>query len=155
MIAMSGRSLLGERPADEHDGELVRYCANPLVSEDALNSLFAASWQRHVPSDFTALHRHSLTYICAFDANTLIGYVNLAWDGGLHAFLLDTTVHPDWRGRGIGRGLVQQAAEAARERGVEWLHVDYEPHLAGFYRACGFRPTTAGLIHLGPDGDTV
>jgi lincosamide nucleotidyltransferase len=45
--------------------------------------------------------------------------------------------------------------EAALKRGVEWLHVDYEPHLADFYRACGFRPTKAGLIHLGLDGDTV
>jgi len=31
--------------------------------------------------------------------------------------------------------------------------VDYEPGLAGFYRACGFRLTEAGLIHLGPGDD--
>ena len=29
-----------------------------------------------------------------------------------------------------------------------WLHVDYEPHLDGFYRGCGFRPTAAGLAAL-------
>jgi hypothetical protein len=37
--------------------------------------------------------------------------------------------------------------------GCEWLHVDFDDatRLAGFYfDACGFRPTTAGLIHL-PD----
>jgi hypothetical protein len=28
------------------------------------------------------------------------------------------------------------------------LHVDYEPHLDGFYRGCGFRPTAAGLLRL-------
>lgn len=28
-------------------------------------------------------------------------------------------------------------------------HVDYEPHLDGFYRsACGFRATDAGLLKL-------
>jgi hypothetical protein len=26
--------------------------------------------------------------------------------------------------------------------------VDYEPHLDGFYRGCGFRHTLAGLIDL-------
>lgn len=27
---------------------------------------------------------------------------------------------------------MQRAAEEARARGAQWLHVDYEPHLAGF-----------------------
>jgi len=36
-----------------------------------------------------------LAYACAYDAEHLIGFVNLAWDGGIHTFLLDTTVHPD------------------------------------------------------------
>ena len=41
------------------------------------------------------------------------------------------------------------AAARAREAGCEWLHVDFEDHLADFYfRACGFRPTRAGLIRL-------
>jgi hypothetical protein len=31
---------------------------------------------------------------------------------------------------------------------MEWLHVDYEPHLDSFYRACGFQPTLAGLLEL-------
>ena len=69
-------------------------------------------------------------------------------DGGIHAFLLDTTVHPDYRRQGIATELVALVTSAARARGADWLHVDYEPHLAGFYRACGFRHTEAGLIAL-------
>jgi hypothetical protein len=34
---------------------------------------------------------------------------------------------------------------------VQWLHVDYEPHLAPFYRALGFRHTEAGLLRLARD----
>ncbi|WP_419706231.1 hypothetical protein [Promicromonospora sp. NFX87] len=31
----------------------------------------------------------------------------------------------------------------------EWLFVDFEPHLESFYlESCGFRPTSAGLVHL-------
>ncbi|MGO8147885.1 GNAT family N-acetyltransferase, partial [Rhizobium leguminosarum] len=44
--------------------------------------------------------------------------------------------------------LVREAMRFAQERGAEWLHVDFEPHLTCFYRACGFRPTKAGLIKL-------
>jgi GNAT superfamily N-acetyltransferase len=84
----------------------------------------------------------------AFSAGALVGFVNVAWDGGVHAFLLDTTVHSALLRRGVGSRLVLAAAEAAREHRVEWLHVDYEPHLDGFYRACGFAPTLAGLLRL-------
>jgi hypothetical protein len=41
------------------------------------------------------------------------------------------------------------AVERARAAGCEWLHVDFEDHLRGFYfDACGFTPTNAGLIEL-------
>ena len=78
----------------------------------------------------------------------MVGFVNLAWDGGIHAFILDTTVHPDARRNGIGLELVRQAAKAAKKNGITWLHVDYEPDLREFYQKCGFRHTEAGLIAL-------
>lgn len=84
----------------------------------------------------------------AYASDRLVGYVNVAWDGGEHAFLLDTTVHPEFRRRGVATELVSRVTAAARVRGAGWLHVDYEPRLEGFYSACGFRPTLAGLIRL-------
>jgi GNAT superfamily N-acetyltransferase len=92
--------------------------------------------------------KHSLVYLCAYAERRLVGFVNVAWDGGIHGFILDTTVHPELRRRGIGRRLVLRAASEARSRGVEWLHVDFEPHLRTFYDSCGFRTTEAGLMHL-------
>jgi GNAT superfamily N-acetyltransferase len=81
----------------------------------------------------------------------LIGFANVAWDGSDHAFLLDPKVHPDYQRQGIGTALVRRAAVAADEAGCEWLHVDFQPHLRGFYvGACGFGPTDAGLIRLVP-----
>lgn len=121
---------------------------NPLVTDEALNALFAAAWEGYRPQPFQPILSRSLAYICAFDDERLVGFVNLAWDGGVHAFLLDTTVRPDFQRRGIGEKLVRAAVEAARERGIEWVHVDYEPHLERFYRQCGFTPTLAGLINL-------
>lgn len=78
----------------------------------------------------------------------LVGYVNVVGDGGVHAFLLDTTVHPSVRRQGLGVRLVHRAAEEARRAGAHWLHVDHEPHLTGFYARCGFAPTAAGLRRL-------
>ena len=119
----------------------------PIASE-ALNALRTAAWEHVGDQDWEPILRRSLGWVGASDGGQLVGFVNVAWDGGVHAFLLDTTVHPAYQRRGLGRELVREAAALARERGAEWLHVDYDGHLDGFYRGCGFRPTAAGLIDL-------
>jgi GNAT superfamily N-acetyltransferase len=128
--------------------EDLQYLVNSPVTSRQLNDLFASSWEGHQWRDFQTVLGHSLGYICAWRADELIGFVNLAWDGGIHAFVLDTTVHPNVRRGGVGRRLVKLAVEVARERGVEWVHVDFDRHLGEFYYECGFRGTEAGLLHL-------
>jgi ribosomal protein S18 acetylase RimI-like enzyme len=127
----------------------ISYRIAPPLSDDELNALFSASWPAHRARSFIPLLRRSLTYVGAFCPNgELVGFVNVAWDGGDHAFLLDTTVLPAWQRQGIGTALVRAAAGAISGRGVAWLHVDYEPRLETFYRACGFRHTGAGLLEI-------
>ncbi|MBY5855886.1 GNAT family N-acetyltransferase [Rhizobium ruizarguesonis] len=121
---------------------------DPFPSAAEFNALWSAAWGAPAPRDFAAILSRSLTHIGAYHDNQLTGFVNVAWDGGIHAFILDTSVHPDMRRQGIATRLVREATRVARERGAEWLHVDFEPHLTGLYRACGFRPTEAGLIKL-------
>ena len=79
------------------------------------------------------LERHSLTWIGAFSSGRLVGFVHAVWDGGTHAFILDTAVHPDFQRLGIGRDLVRTVTDEAFKAGCAWVHVDYEPGLAGFY----------------------
>lgn len=127
----------------------IEYRVNPSVTNAELDRLYAAAWPHHQPPyDFGPELERSLAYVGGYRGAELIGFVRLAWDGSVHAFLLEPTVHPDLRRRGIGRTLVERAVAVARERGLEWVHVDYEPHLRAFYQACGFVPTDAGLIHL-------
>lgn len=93
----------------------------------------------------------SLGWVTAHDNTdpSVIGFVNVIIDGGLHAFLLDTAVAKTHRRQGIGTHLVRHAADRARAAGCEWLHVDFEPELTEFYlNACGFQPTAAGLLRL-------
>ena len=94
------------------------------------------------------LDRYSLAWVGAFDGDDLVGFVHACWDGGSHAFLLDTVVDPDRQRDGIGLRLVETLVDEVRAAGCEWLHVDFEPHLADFYRRCGFTPTDAGLLRL-------
>ena len=128
---------------------MVRYQRNPTLDNRQLNDLSAASWRVPSDSDFQPVLKRSLGYVGAFDGDRLIGFVNIAWDGNEHAFLLDTMVHPDFQRQGVGTELAREAVLLCREAGVSWLHVDFEPHLSDFYlAACGFRPSTAGVMKL-------
>jgi len=119
------------------DGEL-----EALHAEGFGHAPRQVSWWRRV-------NAHSLGWVCARDGGVLAGFVNVAWDGGSHAFILDTVVAAPARRRGVGTGLVAVATEHARAAGCEWLHVDFDDDLRAFYfDACGFRPTNAGLIAL-------
>jgi len=130
----------------------VSYTWRGRFSDDEVNALHAegfdhpvldVGWRRQV-------ERHSLGWVCAHDRERLVGFVNVAWDGGVHAFVLDTLVHGDARHEGIGTELLEVATTEARAAGCEWLHVDFAEELSGFYLgACGFAPTPAGVVALG------
>jgi ribosomal protein S18 acetylase RimI-like enzyme len=122
------------------------------LSNEELNALFAAAWPHHAPRDFQPVLVRSLAYVVVRARGLLVGFVNVAWDGGDHAFLLDPTVHPEFRRRGIGTMLLARAEELARARGAEWLHADFEPHLEPFYRKGGFQGTFADLVRLKSPG---
>jgi GNAT superfamily N-acetyltransferase len=121
----------------------------PVASAE-INALRSVGWPGAGAQDWDRVLRHSLGWVTAYSYERLIGFVNVAWDGGSHAFLLDTVVHPAVRRQGIGKHLVERAVAMAREAGAEWLHADFDPELRAFYEACGFRPTDAGLLALRP-----
>lgn len=121
----------------------------PLTDQEMV-AFAAAHGGRARPGWWDQIRPHSLGWVTArLPGGGLVGFVNVAWDGGNHAFLLDTEVAGAHQRQGIATELVASAARFAGAAGCEWLHVDFEARLAPFYiGACGFRPTDAGLIHL-------
>jgi GNAT superfamily N-acetyltransferase len=127
---------------------LIDIVNDPFPNDAAMKALWAKAWGDAGPLSFAPILQRSLAHVAAYDGQALVGFVNVAWDGGVHAFILDTCVDRDYQRQGIATRLVLAAIEAAKARGAQWLHVDFEPHLEGFYRGCGFRPTAAGLMRL-------
>jgi GNAT superfamily N-acetyltransferase len=118
---------------------------NTLHAEAFATRVFDESewnWERLVAD-------HSLGWVVARDDGELLGFVNVVWDGLVHAWIQDTMVAAKAGRRGIGKQLVAVARDAARDAGCEYLHVDFDDDLKPFYYdACGFRPTSGGLIGL-------
>ncbi len=116
-----------------------------------VNALHAEGFGHRIADDDwkDQLHRHSLGWVCARSGGELVGFVNVAWDGATHAFIIDALVAEQARRRGIGAKMIAVAIDEARAAGCEWLHVDFDDDLRPFYLdACGFTPTPAGVIAL-------
>jgi GNAT superfamily N-acetyltransferase len=128
-----------------------RYEWRATFTNPELNVLHAEGFDHRVLDDdwVAQVERHSLGWVTARDGDQLVGFVNVAWDGAVHAFILDTLVAATHRRHGIATELVGMATDHARSAGCEWLHVDFDDELREFYfGACGFTPTNAGLIQL-------
>jgi GNAT superfamily N-acetyltransferase len=123
-------------------GHFDNYELNVLHAEAFAHPTLDIDWTRQVRA-------HSLGWVTARESRKLVGFVNVAWDGDVHAFILDTIVIAERRRHGIGTRLVSVAVDEARSAGCEWLHVDFdEDHKAFYLNACGFEPAAAGLMPL-------
>ncbi len=130
--------------------DAISYAWRDPITDDEMVDLVRSYGGDAVAGWWSRVQQHSLGWVGARDGDgVLVGFVNVAWDGGGHAFLIDTRTRGSQRHRGIGTAVVRLAVARARAAGCEWLHVDFEPELRAFYLdAGGFRPTDAGLIHL-------
>jgi GNAT superfamily N-acetyltransferase len=132
----------------------IEYEWRGAFGNDEINALHAEAFATRVfdESEWNwrdLVSAHSLGWVVARDDGVLVGFVNVLWDGLVHAWIQDTMVAASARGRGVGTRVVALATDGARAAGCEWLHVDFDDHLRDFYFvACGFRSTNAGLIAL-------
>ena len=63
----------------------IELCTDPFPGNDQMNGLWAEAWGEHTPRDFSGVLSHSLGHVGAYDEGQLIGFVNVALDGGIHA----------------------------------------------------------------------
>ena len=73
----------------------------------------------------------------------VVGHIEVTVDAnrsiGEYAYINVLMVHRDYRGRGVGRKLVEVAVDYARERGQNRILVAAEEQSVGFYKKLGFR----------------
>jgi len=88
----------------------------------------------------------------AVDADErLIAFARVVTDFTYRATLLDVIVHPDHRGKGLGRALLEKVLSHPRLRPVERLDLFCLPPLIPFYKKMGFQADRLGIVRLSID----
>lgn len=144
-------------PACEHADLTTCFTWRGDFAAAEVNALHAEAFATRIFSDTEwpweqLVEEHSLGWVTARQGDSLVGFVNVLWDGIVHAWIQDVMVAGSAGRHGIGTRLLAAAAAGATAAGCEYLHVDFEPGLQAFYiDACGFSPTRAGLLRLTRD----
>ncbi len=63
----------------------IEYRIDPRPDHAAFAMLWRAAWGHDWNGDLDRILDRSLGHLGAYDSETLIGFVNVAWDGGAHA----------------------------------------------------------------------
>lgn len=106
------------------------------VTPSMIRGLFVGWPLPPSPEQLVAVMDGSYRRVWAVDEDRVVGYINAISDGVLNAFIPWLEVHPAYRGRGIGRSLVQRLV--AQLDGMYAIDLCCDPELVPFYERLGF-----------------
>lgn len=125
------------------------YRTRPALTNDDLNDLFGRAYNKTMSVDFQRILGQSLTWIGGYDGQVLHAWINVAWDGFVHAFLVDRTAVDDPDGA-IRSELVREAIEAIRRDHptVFKIHTDCRPDELDWLGDLGLQELPGGIVLL-------
>ena len=110
---------------------------------EGLNALSkAVGWTARTPAVWNTILNRADYFIAAYDGKKCVGFARIFTDGKIWGIVADVAVHPDYRRRKIGAGLMSRIAARAKEKGLKTLRLfaaaDESPFIYKFYNKCGF-----------------
>jgi len=90
---------------------------------------------------------NSYFYICCFEDDKLIGYLDVVSNGITDAYIQDVIVNPACQGKGIGTKMMNIAIDKLKQDGVYAISVLFDEKLLDFYKKFGFYVMMAGQMN--------
>lgn len=133
----------------------IQFCVSKSqIDLDQLQALFklGAFWAKERSSeDLSIAIANSEPVISVWDRERLIGFARATSDGIYRATIWDVVIHPDYRGAGLGRKLVETVLSHPRMNRVERVYL-MTTHQQRFYERIGFEcnSSTTMVLHNQP-----
>lgn len=133
----------------------IQFCnRKSQIDLNQLQALFklGAFWAEERSSeDLSIAIANSEPVITVWDEERLIGFARATSDGIYRATIWDVVIHPDYRGAGLGRKLVETVLSHPRMNRVERVYL-MTTHQQRFYERIGFEcnSSTTMVLHNQP-----
>ncbi len=129
----------------------IQFCdRQSVVDLTQLQALFklGAFWgaERKI-EDLSIAIENSDPVISVWDDRKLIGFARATSDGIYRATIWDVVVHPEYRGAGLGRKLVETVLSHPRMNRVERVYLT-TTHQQSFYERIGFEANSSTTMVL-------
>lgn len=127
----------------------VRSEAPPAADFARLRGLMG--WGELSASQAELCVQRSLAFAVAYDGAQLVAMGRVVGDGAVYFYLQDIAVHPDYRGRGLGRAIVRQLEHYLAQQAPPGACVGLfaARGAEGFYRPFGYRERDGRALGLG------
>lgn len=83
--------------------------------------------------------KNSFCFAGAFDQEKLIGMGRVISDGFSDAYIQDVIVTANYRGRGIGKMIINEIVRFLKENKISWIALIAQPGTSKFYSELGFK----------------
>ncbi|MBW2653504.1 MAG: GNAT family N-acetyltransferase [Deltaproteobacteria bacterium] len=100
---------------------------------------WTSSYDSH-PEFLNDIVKDSALFVGAFWGKKLIGIGRALSDLASDAYIQDVTVLKEFRGKGIGKKIIQTLIEKLKENNVDWIGLVAQPGTSSFYEELGFEP---------------
>ncbi len=95
-----------------------------------------------------AIIRGSHCFVIASHEGRFVGMGRAISDRASDAYIQDLAVQPAFRGRGIGRGIVNELVGRLRKDGLGWIGLVAEAGTWDFYKRAGFAEMPGSILML-------
>ena len=129
----------------------IQFCdSKSRLDLDQLQVLFrlGAFWAKDRSiEDFSIAIANSEPVVSVWDRERLIGFARATSDGIYRATIWDVVIHPEYRGAGLGRKLVETVLSHPRMNRVERVYL-MTTHQQSFYERIGFECNSSTTMVL-------
>ena len=129
----------------------IQFCdSKSRLDLDQLQELFqlGAFWAKDRSiEDFSIAIANSEPVVSVWDRERLIGFARATSDGIYRATIWDVVIHPEYRGAGLGRKLVETVLSHPRMNRVERVYL-MTTHQQSFYERIGFECNSSTTMVL-------
>ena len=107
-----------------------------------------AGWWQSESSDndldiIAKIVANSFCFVIAILDSKIVGMGRAISDGISDAYIQDVTVQKEYRGKGIGKGIMRTLIKFLKENNLKWIGLISEPGYESFYQGLGFKGMTS------------